>query len=199
MGNTAHAPQRRDSDMTDITHTEQPANMTQTEREDASFTGGLETFKRIQQERDSYLQQCQNWERSYAIIQGENEMMRQRIVDLERRAAFYMRHSTELHTGMVNVNDLLKVSVEKAGPYVSGGLGLVEVMKVFDTAMQRAKAAAYKPSNAAPERVSLGDDDGAEVPRFLTNKKDPLAAVEAAVAEAMSQDQHHQKEEGNDH
>lgn len=148
--------------------------------EEAMFSGGYETWTRVRDERDMYKTQCESWERAHAIMQAENEMMRQRILDLEHKSSFYMRHSTELTANLHNCLEILQVSVEKAGEYVAGGLGLLSIKQILDATMQRAKDAAYRPTNAAPSRPqqqipvepqrSNGQtpDDGEPVPKFLT-------------------------------
>lgn len=117
---------------------------------------GVEQFSKTRTERDHYRQQAEGWERAHALVETENQMLRQRVLDLEHRAAFYMRHSSELLAHM------------------DGIVGIIGI------AQKHAKDAAYRPTNAAPARpaqqlpqseqpAAKPADNGEQIPKFLTH------------------------------
>lgn len=124
-------------------------------------------------EIEGYKAQAATMDQQFKILLGENEQLRARVADLEHRAAFYMRHSTELLT---HLNDV--------GPMVQG------IFDLIGRAQERARDAAYRPSHAAPSRPGEQErlesnlqraagtsqtsppDDGAPPPKFLTERKE---------------------------
>lgn len=132
-------------------------------REQAVVREGLEAFTRVHQERDHYKGQCDVWERSNAMVENENQMLRNQVRELEHRAAFYMRYSTEL---------LTKLQTLRPHADVFG--------QVIDETLRAAKEAAYRPTNEAPAMTQpqLGSsppDDGEPVPTFLTKLEGEIA------------------------
>jgi hypothetical protein len=126
--------------------------------EEAVVREGVEQFAKTRQDRDYYRQQAEGWERAHSIVENENQLLRQQVLDLEHRAAFYMRHSSELIAHMEGITSIIGI------------------------AQKHARDAAYRPTNAAPARpaqqlaqpeqpapAAKSADNGEQIPKFLTH------------------------------
>lgn len=124
-------------------------------REQTAVREGLETYAKAAAELEHYRSQCESWERAHEKVEHENQMLREQIRELDHKAGFYMRYSTEL---------LTKLQTMRPHADMFG--------KIIDETLRAAKDAAYKPTNAAPampqQQIGQGQrDDGEPAPEFL--------------------------------
>jgi hypothetical protein len=141
--------------------------------EEAVVREGVEQFAKTRQDRDYYRQQAEGWERAHSIVENENQLLRQQVLDLEHRAAFYMRHSSELIAHMEGITSIIGI------------------------AQKHARDAAYRPTNAAPARPAqqlaqpeqpqpqlekpTAKDSGEPIPKFLKNGPADMDALAAEL------------------
>lgn len=131
---------------------------------------GVEQYSKTKRELDYYRQQAEGWERAHAIVDNENQLLRQQVLDLEHRAAFYMRHSSELIAHMDGITSIIGI------------------------AQKHARDAAYRPTNAAPARPAQqlaqpaqaqlekpAPDNGEPIPKFLKNGPTDMDALAAEL------------------
>lgn len=122
----------------------------------AEFTAA---FKVAVSDRDEARARAESFERSNAILLGENESLERRLKEVEAKLGFYMRHSQEITTHLQN------------------GLAL------FHDAMDKAKQGAFRPNGPGRVEAPSAPTD-IKVPTFLTapRDKEALASIERAIS-----------------
>lgn len=122
------------------------------------------SFKQAVEERNSAEARAESFERTSAILTGENESLRMRLKEVEAKLGYYMRHSNEITTHLDN--------------------GL----KLFHDALEKSKIGAYRPNGQGriePPEPPL--PASTPVPKFLTSPRDneALARLEQELSGAL--------------
>lgn len=122
----------------------------------------MEAWYQLQDNHDAMKTMVEKWEASHAHVTQENEMLRAQLANSEQRLQYYMRHSTEMATR------------------------LVDIQRVIQMAIHDSKVAAFRPAPTGapppqpqpqqPKQLQQADD-GEEVPRFLTDGQ-PIRSIE---------------------
>lgn len=119
----------------------------------------MRAWHELQDNYDKVLAQCGQWETAYNRTEQENAMLRARIIELEQKAGYYQRHSTELATRLVDIDRVIQMALSDAR------------MAGYRPPPAGQPRSQPQPAPQAPDRNGTSPtsppDDGQEMPKFL--------------------------------
>lgn len=134
-------------------------------------------WHRMKEDNERLQASNEQWEASYTRVEQENAMLRARAIDLEQKLGYYMRHSTELATRLVDIDRVIQMALNDArmAGYRPPPAG------------QPRSQPAPQPAQPAPQQLQAprpGEgphDDGQPIPRFLKDNRAPTIEEDIAA------------------
>jgi hypothetical protein len=112
----------------------------------------MSAWYQLQDAHDQKAARLDQIEETNRSLMAENENQRQRIADLEHKLGYFIRHSTEIVTRLVDVKKIIDMAGE-----------------TINTTLIDAQRSGYRPPPAGTPREPQNrpGDDGEPIPRFL--------------------------------
>jgi hypothetical protein len=117
---------------------------------DRKMAETMGAWYKLQEDHDRLAARLHTAEEQNRLLMSENEGQRRRIAELDHRLTYFIRHSTEVATRMIEV----KKVIDLAG-------------QTIDHTLIEAQRAGYRPPPNGTPREASQPDDGEPIPQFL--------------------------------